>query len=61
MNNILKTDADFDNAIWFKTPVEVWMYGVLEENETYIESYCESSVKILDGYFFRSNCVLRLK
>lgn len=57
---VLRTDADFENARLFATVVEVWRKGVLIEKEGHIKMYDDSRVHIRNGYFPRSVCEIRV-
>ncbi|WP_409346926.1 hypothetical protein [Paenibacillus sp. MBLB4367] len=52
---ILRTDADLNNAVLFRIPVNVISDGYLIEENVLIEGYNKFSVKVADGRFLRGN------
>jgi hypothetical protein len=57
---IIKTDADFENCILFQIPLDVWFEGEVEYGGI-VEKYTNDSVKINGAYYFRENCVFRIR
>lgn len=51
----LRTDADFDNAIYFQSRVSVWQDGAIRM----IQSHSEYAVEINDAYYLKSICEFR--
>lgn len=56
---VIETDADLDNCIYFQTTVEVWFDDESFENGI-VERFTEDTVRINGSYFFRSNCMFRI-
>ncbi len=60
-NYVLKNPADFDNAILFQTPVQVWQNGEIIEYGGIIEEHGIGSVKIQGNYYLKSTCEFRVR
>mgnify|MGYP001388035644 CR=1 FL=1 len=58
---ILKTDADFDNALMFGWRIEVWQDGELIDYGGPIEAHTNDAVKINGAYFLKATCEFRIR
>lgn len=56
---LLSTPADFDNAIYFQTPVSVWQDGRILDYGGIIQSHTDEAVRINDAYYLKSVCEFR--
>jgi len=45
----LRTDADFDNAVYFRSKIEVWQNGELLEDGVCIIDHSPEAVTVSDG------------
>lgn len=59
MKQVIRTDAELQNCIYFQSNVEVTFGGELEETGV-VEDYTEDTVKIKGYYYLRCNCTLTL-
>lgn len=59
--DILKTDADFENARMFATLIEVFQKEEAIDRGGVIKCWNEEAVYIEDGYFLRELCQFRIK
>lgn len=57
VGKVLRTDADFDNAILFALNVEVWKDGKLIDEGGLIKMFNDTRVHIRHGLYPRSVCV----
>jgi|GEM_PF-3046712 len=55
------TDADLYHCLLFRTPVEVWLEGELEDAGALIEAYSDDVIKIGGVYYLRKLCTIRKK
>jgi len=58
---VLRTDADFDHAVWFGWDVEVWQDGEILDPGGCIELITANAVKINGAYYMRRNCEFRVR
>lgn len=59
-DDILINPVDFDNAIYFALPIEVYMKeGSLQETGI-IESHTENKICINGGYYLKSACLFKV-
>jgi hypothetical protein len=57
----LKTDADFDNAIFFGLNIAVWQKDEIIDYGGVIEFHTDHSVKINDAYFLKAYCQFKVR
>jgi len=57
----LRTDADFQNAIWFQKWVDIYRHGDLVEYGGVIETFDTESVTINGGYYLREKWQLIIR
>lgn len=60
-NYILKTSADFDNAMFFGVNVIVWQDGKILDYGGIITKHSDGSVYINDGNFLKVNCEFKVR
>lgn len=58
---ILKTDADFDNAILFQLPVIVWQNGEILDYGGVIQEHTSKTVRINDDWYVKCVCEFRIR
>ncbi|CAM3785790.1 hypothetical protein [Marinicrinis lubricantis] len=61
VNDVLRTDADFENAILFKNRVAVTQYGFTVDYGGMIESFDKEYVKINNRYYQRASYEFRVR
>ncbi|WP_438449397.1 hypothetical protein [Gorillibacterium sp. sgz5001074] len=61
--DVLKSPADFDNAMLFGILVEVWQRGELLDYGSRITKHTESAVFLDDaeGYFLKATCQFKVR
>lgn len=57
----LKSPFDFDNAIFFRKPVEVWQDGQLLDYGGLIQAHSENSVTINGEKYLKATCEFRVR
>ncbi|MCR8633473.1 hypothetical protein [Paenibacillus radicis (ex Xue et al. 2023)] len=61
-NQILKTTADFDNAILFSLKIEVWQDGRIIDYAGVIESHTNDSVTFMnESKFLKAVCEFKVR
>jgi hypothetical protein len=60
-DSILRTSADFDNAMIFQLNVIVWQQDEIIEYGGKIESITDASVQINECHFFRATCEFKIR
>jgi hypothetical protein len=58
---ILKTDADFDNAIFFGLNINVWQDNEILDYGGIIESYSKDAVRINGAYYLKATCEFKVR
>jgi hypothetical protein len=53
------SDADLYQCMLFRTPVEVWLNGELEEAGAILEGYSDNVIKVGGAYYFRKMCQIK--
>jgi hypothetical protein len=59
--SILRTSADFDNAMMFQLNVIVWQDGEIIDYGGNIESFTDASIRINDCHYFRTSCEFKVR
>jgi hypothetical protein len=57
---LLKTDADFTNAVLFQLRVTVFQNGEIIDYGGIIDKFSEHSLMIEDSHFLRETCEFRV-
>lgn len=61
-NQLLKTPADFDNAMFFGVNVTVWQNGELIDSGGQITKHINGeAVYINDGYYLKATCEFKIR
>jgi hypothetical protein len=58
---VLLSDADFDNAMFFGVDVIVWQHGEIIDYGGKITKHTNVSVYIGEGYFIKKNCLIKTR
>lgn len=58
---LLRTEADFDNAMFFDLPVEVWWKGQKYDTGGKVCEHTPMSVSLGDRYYPKKHCEFRVK
>jgi hypothetical protein len=59
MKQVIRTDAELQNCIFFQSNVEVHFGGELDDMGV-LQEYTEATIKINGYYYLRCNCTLTL-
>lgn len=57
----IRTDADFDNAMFLAVPVEVWQRGELIDYGGPIQRHTNEAVYIQESYYLKGSCEFRIR
>ncbi|RAV18815.1 hypothetical protein DQG23_24100 [Paenibacillus contaminans] len=60
-NQILKTDADIDNAMLFESSVTVWQNSEIIDYGGKITKHTKDAVFINDGYYLKAVCEFKIR
>lgn len=58
---ILKSPFDFDNAVYFQKPVEVWQHGQLIDYGGPIQEHTENAVVINGAKYLKAVCEFKVR
>ena len=58
---ILRSPADFDNAMYIGVPFSVWQMNEIVDYGRPIERHTDEAVFINGGYFLKMNCIFKVR
>ncbi|GAA0848031.1 hypothetical protein ABER99_21750 [Paenibacillus glucanolyticus] len=59
-DDVLINPVDFDNAIFFALPIEVYMKEGTHQETGVIESHTENKITINGGYYLKETCIFKV-